>query len=149
MSKSQIICVCFLRKCPSTSRSLTTLDLCSNVQRTIFISKCKQTNAHLFWSPMLISSTLSYLYLVTSGAVTSLAKLLSLLILSNIFLNAKLLTQNTKTAAVASQSPSPSPSSSSHSSPPFILSGVGTLRSTLDLQMTRTKESKKEKSWYR
>ena len=74
---------------------------------------------------MLTSSTV--FYLVTSGNVTSLANLLSLSILSEIFLDATLLTHTTAA--------SPSPSSSPHSSSPSFISGEGTIGSILDHQI--------------
>ena len=88
---------------------------------------------------MLTFSTV--LYLVTSGNVTSLANLLSLTILSEIFLDAKLLTHTT----AASPSPSPSSHSSSHS---FITSGEGTFGSTLDLNLKGKKVFKNKNRWH-
>ena len=80
------------------------------------------------------------LYLVTSGNVTSLANLLSLSILSEIFLGAKLLTH---TAAA-----SPSPSPSSHSSSPSFISGEGTIGSILDLKLKGTKVFNNKYLWH-
>ena len=87
---------------------------------------------------MLTFSTV--LYLVTSGNVTSLANLLSLSILSEIFLDAKLLTHTTAA--------SPSPSSSPHSSSPSFISGEGTFGSISDLKLKGKQVFKDKNRWH-